>query len=75
MASEQLTLNVNLKEGLRFESFYVDANSANAETLQILKSFVDSNQQQQNIIWGESSSGKTHLLQACCALKLKQIMQ
>lgn len=71
MASEQLTLNVNLKEGLRFESFYVDANSANAETLQILKSFVDSNQQQQNIIWGESSSGKTHLLQACCARQTK----
>ncbi len=71
MASEQLTLNVNLKEGLRFESFYVDANSANAETLQILKSFVDSNQQQQNIIWGESSSGKTHLLQACCARQAK----
>lgn len=71
MASEQLTLNVNLKEGLRFESFFVETGTANAETLQILKSFVESKEQQQNIVWGESSSGKTHLLQACCAHQAK----
>jgi len=67
MSSEQLTLNVNLKEGLRFESFFVEAQSSNAETLQILQGFVESSEQQQNIVWGESLSGKTHLLQACCA--------
>ena len=67
MSSEQLALNVNLKEGLRFESFFVDDGSANAGLLAILQSFVDSTEPQQNIIWGESLSGKTHLLQACCA--------
>ena len=67
MSSEQLTLNVNLKEGLRFESFFAEAKSANLEILQILQTFVDSSDQQQNIVWGESLSGKTHLLQACCA--------
>ena len=67
MSSEQLALNVNLKEGLRFESFFAENGSANAELLAILNSFVDSTEAQQNIIWGESLSGKTHLLQACCA--------
>lgn len=67
MSAEQLTLNVNLKEGLRFESFFAEKGSTNAETLQILQSFVVSHTPQQNIIWGDSLSGKTHLLQACCA--------
>ena len=71
MSFEQLTLNVNLKEGLRFESFFADPDSSNIETLQILRSFVDSSKQQQNILWGESLSGKTHLLQACCAHQAK----
>ncbi|MEH6455626.1 MAG: DnaA regulatory inactivator Hda [Cocleimonas sp.] len=67
MSSEQLALNVTLKEGLRFESFFIEEGSANSELLAILKSFVDSSEAQQNILWGESLSGKTHLLQACCA--------
>lgn len=67
MSSEQLALNVNLKEGLRFESFYAENNGENSELVNILKSFLESQEAQQNIIWGESLSGKTHLLQACCA--------
>ena len=67
MSSEQLALNVTLKDGLRFESFFAEEGSANSELLAILQSFVDSSEPQQNIIWGESLSGKTHLLQACCA--------
>jgi len=67
MSSEQLALNVNLKEGLRFESFFAEHDSANAELLTILNSVVDSTDSQQNILWGENHSGKTHLLQACCA--------
>ena len=47
--------------------FFAEAKSANLEVLQILQTFVDSSDQQQNIVWGESLSGKTHLLQACCA--------
>ncbi len=72
MSSEQLTLNVNLKEGLRFESFFVEAGSANAEIFQIMQRFVESSEQQQNIIWGESLSGKTHILQAWCAKQAQQ---
>ncbi len=71
MSSEQLALNVHLKEGLRFESFFVGDGSAqsnnNAELFAILQNFVNSSEPQQNIVWGESLSGKTHLLQACCA--------
>lgn len=67
MSSEQLALNVTLKEGLRFESFFTQEASANSELLAILNSFIDSTDAQQNILWGESLSGKTHLLQACCA--------
>ncbi|MGK0269605.1 MAG: DnaA family protein [Cocleimonas sp.] len=67
MSSEQLALNVNLKEGLRFESFFVEPDTANAELVTILQSFIDSHEAQQNLVWGESLSGKTHLLQACCA--------
>jgi len=67
MSSEQLVLNVTLKEGLRFESFFTEEGSANSELLTILQSFVDSSEAQQNILWGEGLSGKTHLLQACCA--------
>lgn len=67
MSSEQLALNVNLKEGLRFDSFFAEQGSSNAELLTMLNSFVDSNEAQQNILWGEEHSGKTHLLQACCA--------
>jgi len=67
MSSEQLALNVNLKEGLRFESFFCAEGSANSETVKILQNFIESSVHQQNIVWGESQSGKTHLLQACCA--------
>jgi len=67
MSSEQLALNVTLKDGLRFESFFAEQGSANSELLIILQNFVDSSEAQQNILWGESLSGKTHLLQACCA--------
>ena len=64
---EQLTLNVNLRDGLIFDSYYVAPDSANAELVNVLQSIFTSSEAQQNIIWGEKSSGKTHLLQACCA--------
>ena len=67
MSSDQLVLNVSLKEGLRFGSFFVEENGANSEVFSILKKFVESPTAQQNILWGKTLSGKTHLLQACCA--------
>ncbi|HIP95466.1 MAG TPA: DnaA regulatory inactivator Hda [Leucothrix sp.] len=71
--SQQLTLNVNLRDGFRFKSFYVAPQSENAETLGILRniasfaSVASFSEIQQNILWGEAHAGKTHLLQACCA--------
>lgn len=67
MLSQQLTLNVNLRDGFRFSSFYTEPHSSNAETVSILASFIYSTEPQQNCLWGEAQSGKTHLLQACCA--------
>lgn len=67
MSAHQLTLNINLRDGFRFDSYYVRSDGPNFEAVQVLKSFVDSTEPQQNIIWGEPQSGKTHLLQACCA--------
>jgi len=64
---EQLTLNVKLRDGFIFDSFYVAPESRNAEIVNILQTIFVSKKSQQNIIWGEKSSGKTHLLQACCA--------
>lgn len=64
---EQLTLNVKLRDGYIFNSYYVEPKSPNAEVVSLLQSIFTSAEAQQNIIWGEKSSGKTHLLQACCA--------
>lgn len=64
---KQLTLNVNLRDGLHFDSYYAAQNSSNAEVMNVLQSIFTSLEAQQNTIWGEKLSGKTHLLQACCA--------
>ncbi len=73
MSNQQLTLNVQIRDGYRFDSYYVsdavngDGNSENYEVIGALNLFTQSNEAQQNILWGESKSGKSHLLQACCA--------
>ncbi len=66
---QQLTLNVGLRDGLRFTSFYRQTQSDNSKIVDVLKNFALSSIAQQNCLWGESQSGKTHLLQACCAAK------
>jgi len=71
-SSQQLTLNIGLRDGFRFESFYSDSNSKNQEIVELLKSFIDADEAQQNCLWGEAQSGKTHLLQACCAEEAKK---
>lgn len=65
--NQQLALNVNLRDGYCFESFYAAPKSENIEIVGILHHFALSKDPQQNIVWGKPSSGKTHLLQACCA--------
>ncbi len=73
MSNQQLTLNVQIRDGYRFASYYVsdavdaDGTSENHELIGALKLFTQSSEAQQNILWGEPKSGKSHLLQACCA--------
>jgi len=67
MSSQQLTLNINLREGFRFDSYYAGPGDSNFDVVQVLQAFIASSEPQQNIVWGEAQSGKTHLLQACCA--------
>ena len=77
MSSQQLTLNVSLRDGFRFASFFVDkppGNSvrSNHEVVSVLKAFVSGDDAlhnasrtfQQNLLWGEKNTGKTHLLQS-----------
>ncbi len=64
---QQLTLNIGLRDGFRFRSFFTDPQSENTETVAILYNFLSSTDSQQTLLWGEPQSGKTHLLQACCA--------
>jgi DnaA family protein len=65
--SEQLTLNIALRDGLRFSSFYY--NDKNSQQYFILKAFAEASQQigiQQIFLSGATQTGKSHLLQACC---------
>ena len=64
---KQTLLNINLRDGFRFESFYADEKSKNREVVSMLSAFVTSSESQQNMLWGDAQTGKTHLLQACCA--------
>ena len=63
---KQLTLNVALREGSRFSSFY--KNSENKDVISILKNFSEPFQtsQQQIFLWVGAETGKSHLLQAVC---------
>jgi DnaA family protein len=68
--SQQLTLNLNLQDGFRFESFYIKKD--NADIVNLLQSLSSTNtsplshELQQVFLWGSEQSGKSHLLQACC---------
>lgn len=61
--SQQLTLNVGIRDGHRFSSFFVTPE--NAELLGILKRGFEQHFPQ-IFLWGETMAGKSHLLQACC---------
>ncbi|MEZ5451214.1 MAG: DnaA regulatory inactivator Hda [Thiothrix sp.] len=61
--TQQLTLNVGMREGHRFSSFFVTPE--NAELLGILKQGFGQ-YFPQLFLWGETEAGKSHLLQAYC---------
>ena len=58
----QLVLGVHLQDEARFSNFYI--SSANAQLLEALQN--QQSTQQLIYIWGNGSSGRTHLLQALC---------
>ncbi|MDX9987958.1 MULTISPECIES: DnaA regulatory inactivator Hda [Thiothrix] len=63
MMQQQLTLNVGIRDGHRFSSFFVTPE--NAELLGILKRGFEQHFPQ-IFLWGDTLAGKSHLLQACC---------
>lgn len=69
--TQQLTLNVGMREGHRFSSFFVTPE--NAELLGVLKRGFEQDFPQ-IFLWGETQAGKSHLLQAYCELYYRQGM-
>ena len=61
---QQLTLDISLHDGFRFESFYT--NRDNSDVVRLLKKIAQEEEQGQFFLWGEKHTGKSHLLQACC---------
>lgn len=61
--SAQLPLHFEFQTNLTFASFYPGDN---AEIVNQLLAMTGDGAEQQIYLWGESGSGKSHLLQACC---------
>ena len=61
---QQLTLDISLRDGFQFESFYT--NRDNADVVNLLKLIALDKEQGQFFFWGKTQTGKSHLLQACC---------
>lgn len=61
--STQLPLQFEFQTNLTFASFYPGDN---AEIVNQLLAMAGDGAEQQIYLWGESGSGKSHLLQACC---------
>lgn len=58
-ANSQLLLKVRLQDNAKFSNFFPGVNQQLVTTLQSKEQFV--------YFWGNSGSGKSHLLQACCS--------
>lgn len=65
----QLPLFLNLRDDAIFDNFYIGNND---QMVRLLKSFVTTRSEQFIYCYGESGSGRTHLLQACCYLAREQ---
>lgn len=61
----QIPLPLNLRDDANCENFYAESNIQVVETL---KTFITETREQFIYCYGESGSGRTHLLQACCHL-------
>lgn len=60
---KQLSLPVRLNDYATLDNYYVPAGSTNSDVLNVLRSFQD---YPHVFIWGDASSGVSHLLQATC---------
>ncbi|MDX1512716.1 MAG: DnaA regulatory inactivator Hda [Gammaproteobacteria bacterium] len=70
--ARQLTLGVRLREGHDFENFVTGRNSA---AVAALHGLLDGFALPLVYLWGESGTGKTHLLEALCARGSERGMQ
>ncbi|MBS4052914.1 MAG: DnaA regulatory inactivator Hda [Methylomonas sp.] len=59
----QVPLQFEFQSNLSFASFFAGQN---AEIVTSLRAMAGDGAEQQLYIWGESGTGKSHLLQACC---------
>jgi len=64
MLIQQPLLNLSLRDGQRFDTFYTSVE--NELLVDDLRSSLSLNEHKQNVIWGSSDTGKSHLLQAVC---------
>lgn len=60
---EQLPLNVRLREGVSFDSFFAGGN---AQAVACLEDMAEGRGERQVFVWGATQTGKSHLLQAVC---------
>lgn len=67
--SEQLTLSMALRDEASLANFHVGDNQ---ELLAHLKAFLKRKSESCLFLWGPPSSGRTHLLQACCYEAVKR---
>jgi len=61
---QQLTLDISLHDGFRFESFYI--HRENVDVVNLLGQIALNQQYGQFFFWGKKQVGKSHLLQSCC---------
>ena len=61
---QQLTLDISLHDGFRFESFYI--HRENVDVVNLLGQIALNQQYGQFFFWGTPQVGKSHLLQSCC---------
>lgn len=59
----QIPVLFEFQGNLTFDSYFPGNN---AEIVQQLRALAEDGQEQQIFIWGDTGSGKSHLLQACC---------
>lgn len=65
----QLTLSLSLRDEATFDNFY---KGANAHVVRSLHELLSGDGEWFLYLWGQSSTGRSHLLQACCHASSEQ---